>query len=81
MGWERLGRGDFTVEFRRKLGFSNGIPGDTVLISRTRGERTVVLRNVNLPGKPPLTEVRGKNLRILVKRVSGDQATIRLTHL
>ena len=45
----------YTVEFQRRLGWSQGIPADTVLIHEVRNGRPTLLRQLSAPGQaaPP----------------------------
>ena len=69
----------YTVEYQRKLGWSRGIPTDTVLIHEVRNGRPTLLRQLSVAGKPPLQQLSANGVSIRVTGLSGDNATVSIT--
>jgi hypothetical protein len=69
----------YTVEYQRRLGWSQGIPADTVLIHEVRNGRPTLLRQVSAPGKPPRQHLSANGATIDVTGHSGGTATVAVT--
>ncbi|GGQ71806.1 metallopeptidase domain-containing protein [Couchioplanes azureus] len=67
----------YTVEFRRKTGWSAGIPGDTVLIHEVRNGTPYLLRTG--PGGTPVQSLDANGVRIRIDGVAGDAATVTIS--
>jgi hypothetical protein len=68
----------YTVEYQRKLGWSRGIPADTVLIHEVKNGRPTLLRSLGTSGKPPVQSVNANGVTISVQSV-GATASVRIT--
>src|SRR4051794_22832909 len=69
----------YTVEFQRKLGWSRGIPGDTVLIHEVKDGRPTLIRRLDLVGKPPAQAISANGVSISVSSTSGNLARVSIT--
>ena len=69
----------YTVEFQRKLGWSQGIPSDTVLIHEVQNGRPTLLRQLNVNGKPPAQHIAANGVTITVNSVTGNAASVSIT--
>ena len=69
----------YTVEFQRKLGWSQGIPADTVLIHEVQNGRPTLLRRLSVAGKPPVQHLSANGVTIDVNSVSGNAASVSIT--
>jgi len=66
----------YTIEFQRKLGWSRGIPADTVLIHEVKDGRTTLLRQLGVEGKPPVQSLSANGTTINVNWTSGNAASV-----
>jgi hypothetical protein len=69
----------YTVEFQRNLGWSQGIPADTVLIHMVQSGRATLLRQLSVAGKPPVQHTSANGVTINVNWVSGNAASVSIT--
>lgn len=69
----------YTVEYQRAIGWSQGIPGDTVLIHEVQNGRPTLLRQLNVPGKPPVQSLSANGVTIRVNSVRGNSASVSIT--
>ena len=69
----------YTVEFRRKTGWSAGIPGDIVLIHEVRDGTPFLIRNLNDPNRAPMQSLNANGVQITLGARSGDWATVTIT--
>lgn len=69
----------YTVEYRRKLGWSAGIPADTVLIHEVRNGTPTLLRQLGIAGKPAVTSWTGNGVRISTTGTAASSATVSIT--
>lgn len=69
----------YTVEFQRQLGWSQGIPADTVLIHEVQNGRPTLLRQLNVAGKPPVQHLSANGVTIDVNSISGNAASVSIT--
>ena len=68
----------YTVEYQRKVGWSRGIPADTVLIHEVSNGRATLLRALRTSGKPPVQSVNANGVTIRVLS-HGTRAYVRVT--
>jgi hypothetical protein len=68
----------YTIEFRRKTGWSAGIPADTVLINEVKGGTPYLLRNVPT-SRDPVQSVNANGVQISVNWLSGNAASVTVT--
>jgi hypothetical protein len=69
----------YTVEFDRKLGSSQAIPNDIVLIHEVRNGQPTLLRQLSVAGKPPVQHLSANGVTIDVGAISGNHATVSIT--
>ncbi|MDQ1731368.1 MAG: hypothetical protein QOK10_1527 [Pseudonocardiales bacterium] len=69
----------YSVEFQRKVGWSQGIPADTVLIHMVQNGRPTLLRQLAVSGKPPVQHLSANGVTINVNSVSGNAASVSIT--
>jgi hypothetical protein len=69
----------YTVEYQKKLGWTRGIPADTVLIHEVKNGRPTLLRNLGVAGKPPLQSLSANGVTINVGALNGDSASVAIT--
>jgi hypothetical protein len=69
----------YSVEFQRKLGWSQGIPSDTVLIHEVQNGRPTLLRQLSVAGKPPVQHLSANGVRIDVNWTSGNAASVSIS--
>ncbi|WP_018348519.1 hypothetical protein [Longispora albida] len=69
----------YTIEYRKKTGWDQGIPADQVLIHEIKGTSPYLLKWIGVPGKPPVNEVNNAQVRIRVLGTSGDTASVSIT--
>jgi hypothetical protein len=67
----------YTVEFRRKVGWSVGIPGDTVLIHEVRNGTPYLMRNG--PRGAPIQSLNTNGVQISVNGIAGNAASVTVT--
>lgn len=67
----------YTVEFRRKTGWSAGIPADTVLLHEVRNGTPYLLRTG--AGGGPAQSLNANGVQITVNSLSGDYANVTVT--
>ncbi|MET7864714.1 hypothetical protein [Micromonospora taraxaci] len=67
----------YTVEFRRKTGWSAGIPADTVLLHEVRNGTPTLLRTG--PGGGPAQSLNANGVQIGVNWLSGNAASVTVT--
>ncbi|MEV7330557.1 hypothetical protein [Micromonospora sp. NPDC093244] len=67
----------YTVEFRRKTGWSAGIPADTVLLHEVRNGTPTLLRTG--PGGGPVQSLNANGVQIGVNWLSGNSASVTVT--
>ncbi|HYS34853.1 MAG TPA: hypothetical protein VEO01_04330 [Pseudonocardiaceae bacterium] len=68
----------YTVEFRRQVGWSRAIPGDTVLIHEVQGGKPTLIRDL-AGSKSPVQSLNANGVQITVNSVSGNTATVSIT--
>ena len=66
----------YTVEFRKKTGWSAGIPGDTVLIHEVKGGRSYLLRDRTT--RDPVQTLAANGVTITVGAISGNSASVQV---
>jgi hypothetical protein len=64
----------YTVEFRRRTGWSAGIPADTVLLHEVKNGTPYLLRTG--PGGGPAQSLNANNVQITINSVAGNAATV-----
>lgn len=67
----------YTVEYRRKTGWSAGIPANTVLLHEVRNGTPYLLRTG--PGGGPAQSLNANGVQISVNGLAGDNATVTIT--
>ncbi len=65
----------YTVEYRRRTGWSAGIPRDTVLIHEVRNGTPYLLRNVPV-SRDPVQVLDANGVHVVVHSVNGNTATV-----
>jgi hypothetical protein len=66
----------YTVEYQRQTGWSQGIPGDTVLIHEVQGGKPTLLRDLSTAARSPVQSLTANGVQITVDSISGDAATV-----
>ena len=66
----------YTVELRKKTGWSRGIPGDTVLIHEVRNGTPTLLRQLGTAGRSPVQRLSANGVEIVVNWLSGNNASV-----
>ncbi|MBA3488468.1 MAG: hypothetical protein H0T78_02815 [Longispora sp.] len=69
----------YTLEYRKKLGWDDAIPHDTVLIHEIKANTSYLLRDSDLPGRPPVQHLATASVEIDVEDLSDTTATISVT--
>jgi len=69
----------YTVELRRKVGWSAGIPGDVVLIHEVRNGSPILIRNLADANRSPAQSLNQNGVQISVGAISGNTATVTIT--
>lgn len=67
----------YTVEYRRKIGWSAGIPGDTVLLHEVRNGTPYLLRTG--PGGGPAQSIAANGVQVTVNSLAGNAANVTVT--
>ena len=67
----------YTIEYRRKTGWSAGIPADTVLLHEVRNGTPYLLRTG--PGGGPAQTLNANGVQISINSASGNTATVTIT--
>jgi hypothetical protein len=67
----------YTVEYRRKLGASAGIPGDTILLHEIKNGIPYLLRTG--AGGAPAQSLDARGVQLAVTSMTGDAATVTIT--
>jgi hypothetical protein len=68
----------YTVEYRRAVGWSAGIPGDSVLIHEVRGGTPYLLRSVG-GDRAPVQSLSANGVQIAVDSLDGDTASVSIS--
>jgi len=68
----------YTVEFDRRLGWSQAIPNDTVLIHEVQGGKPTLIRDL-AGDKSPVQSLNANGVTITVNGISGNSATVTIT--
>jgi hypothetical protein len=66
----------YTVELRKKTGWSRGIPGDTVLIHEVRDGTPTLLRQLGTAGRNPVQSLNANGVTITINWLSGNNASV-----
>lgn len=69
----------YTVEYRRKTGWSRGIPGDTVLFHEVKGGTPYLLRQVGTAGRNPVQSISANGVSISITSSGGASAVVKVT--
>jgi len=70
----------YTVEYRRKTGWSLGIPADTVLLHEVRNGTPTLLRQLGVAGRPPATSLSANGVVITTGSTGATGASVTITN-
>jgi len=69
----------YTVELRKKVGNSRGIPASRVLIHEVRNGTPTLIRNLSRADRAPVKSLNANGVKITVGRISGSKVTVKIT--